>query len=267
MIGPRCGAVCRAVVGVRVGVGVDELGGDALAGVTKDATSGIYCPASAAEWTQVLSAAGIGSGGPSFLWLLQETSGSPADQIGGATLTVAGSPTYSSPVTGWSRKAIQFTDGATSSLSSTASPMVGAGSTSALIIAYVKFNAAETGGRNILGWGGSTHDVLQYISGSRVQLGTSVSSAGSYNYNDAAVHPMVFRNDVTHSTVSFYSDKEKVPGTYQACAGTGLWLAGDTLAGPVSLPYAACFTGAAAQLSDAQIKTLLQTLAWAPSWT
>lgn len=264
MVGPLVGPTVGPII---TPYGRKPTGGG-LSGVTRDATSGIYCPATAAEWALMLAAAGIASGGPSFLWLLQDASGSPADQIGGAPLTVsATAPIYQATISGWARKGIAFTDGVTSNLSRTTSPMPDAGGTSGLILAYMEFTAANAGGRNVLAWGGSVADRVQYISGNRLSLSTSVGAAGTYNYVDGATHPVLLRNDAVHGSVSFYTDKDKVAGTYQACVGVGLYLGGDTVSGPVVIPYSACFTGAAAQLTDAQVKTLLQTLGWSPSWT
>src|ERR1044072_8995183 len=80
-----------------------------MSGVSRDATSGKYVPASADEWTQTRAAAGILSGNPSSLWLCQ-TNGSVDDAIGAVTLSESGVVSYQQSVTGWAGQGVRDAD-------------------------------------------------------------------------------------------------------------------------------------------------------------
>jgi hypothetical protein len=74
--------------------------------VTRDATSGFYCPANLAEWNELLANTGILP--PSLVWDCQDTSGALVDSIGGHSGTAHGAPQYGVTVSGWSRLAVAF---------------------------------------------------------------------------------------------------------------------------------------------------------------
>jgi hypothetical protein len=84
----------------------------------------------------------------------------------------------------------------------------------------------------------------------------------------AAVRPFVTRYNLTASTVTSFNDVEKIAGTFAAATGPMLGFPSNTAQsmGFTNL-YSALFSGAAAELSDAQVKTLLTKLGFSIPWT
>lgn len=235
-----------------------------MTGVARDATSNIYAPASTAQWMQTMTVAGLGAGAPALCWGCQDASGNLADLIGSNAGVMTGTPTYQVAVSGWSRLGVVGADAGTAVAASTT---VGNPATvSYLALGYVGITAAPAAVRQIhtVGTGTVTTDrfnlttaALQAVSGG--SLTTGPSSPGF-----VAVRPQVLLYDVTNNRCLAYSDQDKVVTTRAATTGakyainfsfTGAWL------------YTALFTGAQAELTDAQIKTLLTTLGWSPAWT
>jgi len=239
--------------------------------VSQDATSSIYCPSDEAEWTTTLAAASITSGNPSNLWLLQEASGNPADTIGGATLTANATPLYEQTVTGWTRKAVGMNDGSSSNFSS--SSVVNLSTTPYLRLAYVKLTATPAATRELMGIGATTSHRYVTISNAPVYGAQIISGAGVSGASNPStdVRPVIVAVNRTDSTFKVYTDQEIITGNWvNPGAGSALVIFGNAGAGHLSPPsrvlYAAGFSGAASLLSDAQVRTLLQTLGWTISW-
>ncbi|HEY1554783.1 MAG TPA: hypothetical protein VGF94_08115 [Kofleriaceae bacterium] len=269
MIGARIGKRIGAVVGKRIGVGADELGGGSsnpLAGVTRDAASGIYCPANATEWAAVLAVAAIASGGPSNLYLMQDASGALADAIGSAPMTAAGTASYQQTKSGWSRFAITSADASTVKFSTTALP--DPATSSCLVIGYMFFPSIPASTRNPIVVGTVTSSSMRITATSKVlavSSGNQVTSASTYM--DGAVRALAFRYNVTAGSLVVFTDSEKLSPTFVAASGQLLDLFSSGTAGAEGWLYAAVFTGSAAELSDAQLKTLEHTLGFSPTWS
>lgn len=241
-----------------------------MAGVTKDATSGIFVPASSVEWTTTMAAAGIGSGGPSALWLLQEASGNVADSIGSFTGTASGTGlSYQQSVAGWSRKGVGLTDAGSGKFTNTAAGLPSLATQSQLIIAYGIMTAAS-GQRNVVSAGGATQGHADIGATATFHPVAHVASASAGGSTDAhnRVLPWVFKHNVTGSAQAVYTDTEKVVPAFNALAGQGLTIGAAGNAAPTgTLLYLVSFFLGAAELTDAQVKTLLTTLGWTISWT
>ena len=270
MIGFRPGVVCGLNAGVAAGISADPLGtAFSLATVAKDATSNIYCPASAAQWTQALGVAGIGSGGPFGLWLCQEASGNLADSIGSFTLTVAGAPTYQNAIAGWTRKALHTTDGGSQGWSTTSASLPNIGSTSCLLLIYLNLTA-NPAATHIAAVQGTTTSKVEFTSSSVPVITSAGNSQTGSTAVTTTVVPVVQKVDRTNSVVTLYTLADKITPTFSGTmTGQKLLLGTDVGSGgsPVSYLYAAAFQGAAAELSDARVKSLLQTLGWSPTWS
>lgn len=264
MIGIRIGAKIGAMVGSRIGVGTDQIASQGLA-VTKDATSGIYCPANATEWATVLAAAGISSGGPSLLWKCGEAAGNLADSIGAFTGTVtAGSPalSYAQPVAGWSRKGIAAADSTTGNVLNTDAGLPDLSTTSMLVLAYLIPSKPATA-KAVLALG-TTSLLADVTATPRPGINNGALVGGSFDPT-GQVEPWTLQNDVTHSAQVLYTLNDHITATYSARAGKSLKLFSTPPA--CTALYLAAFFGAAAELTSAQVKTLQQTLGWAPTWT
>lgn len=239
--------------------------------VTKDATSGIRCPASSAEWTSLMSVAGLATGNPGSLWLDQQASGSIADSIGAVTCTLdVASPTYQSAVTGWSRLSLRNTDGTSLQRWFNTTTAPNPRTTSTLQFAYIEFPAAAPVlQRGIMAKAGAgaqdvrldTTGKIAFVDGATTLTANVVSNA---------VHPVMFLTNITNSTSKLFLDTEKVTGTFVLPANgafIGFGAVSTATAAGCAFLYSGEFSGAAAELTDAQIKTILQTLGWTIPWT
>lgn len=256
------------ITGVQTGVdaapntGVNPSGAPAA---DTDATSGKYVPSTAGQFTA------LGLAVPSHLWLLQEASGNAADTIGSCTLTPANSPLYQQTVTGWTRKGIGFNQTANQRLAAAAGVGPNIGTTSVLWLGYVRVTSAPAAVRTVIG---------PNISGTaqcRVDITTTPVARANINSTLAtggstitsAVRPIAILLDRTNSRAVVYTDQEKVTGTYSALVADGAKGLGSS--GGTSFPgecvWMTAWTAGAAELSDAQVKTLLQTLGWTIPWS
>jgi len=237
-----------------------------LTGVTRDSTSGIYCPANAAEWATVMTVAGITSGGPSLLWNCQESSGNLADSIGTFTGTVSGTPvTYQQAVTGWTRKGIAGADAGSGLVGNSDTGLPDTATTSMLSLGYAIVTSVQTGQSNISVIGSGSTNVNASNVGGVSKLGVvSVgnSALGAVN-TVGAVRPYGVIHDVTNNRVAGWSDQEVLNIARGAVTTKNFRM---FLAFPGSHLYRVAFFGSAAELTNAQIKTLLTVLGWTIPW-
>lgn len=257
--------------GVRSGVNPSLSGPASL--WTLDATSGKGVPANATEWNAVRAAAGLGAGAPMSLYLLQEASGNPADTLGGKMLTKSPSSvvTYQNAVAGWARKGIHTTEDVEGMFSNSTFGDVNA--TSYLVILYALVSGPAGTAATLFRIGTTFNDdaCVEINTTPRTSIGEgdTTRSAGTNNPS-GAVRPFVLRVNDTANLVDGFTDQEKIVGGAQACNGTTFTLGGDfnqTNYPPTAdYLYCAVFTGAAAELSDAQVKALLQALGWTIPW-
>jgi hypothetical protein len=252
-------------IGHRDGVRVGSFGGavaNPMAGVAQDATSSKYVPATAAQWTTTMSAAGIATGNPTSLWLCQEASGSLADSIGTQTLPSEGArQSYGNVISGWTRKALQSVgDGWYLG----ASPAPDPATTSSLTLVYALVGAGS--GIIVTANTGQTW-------GTRLSPSASLTRVESgATFTDGAVdptgssRPWVYKLDRSRVTGNGYTDQEKLSVALGSPTGPGTYFSNSTLVAGCSILYVAQFTGTAAELSDANVRSLLQVLGWSPAW-
>lgn len=247
-----------------------------LAGVTRDATSGIYCPANATEWASVLAVAGITSGGPSALWLMQEASGNPADFIGSFTLTASGTLLYQQAVTGWTRKGIQTTAGVGGIMQSAAAGLPDIATQSCLLLGYVGCAAIVGTTRTLMQMGTifaacATAQLAVGAPNRRARYELDPNTTTGADDASTAVRPYAIKVDRTGSVGALYTDLEKLaPALAANPAGKTVLFGGDNAQTnfPDICQYvygAALFLGAA-EISDANMRLLYQTLGWTVSW-
>jgi hypothetical protein len=237
-------------------------GGATMASVPKDATSNIYTPLTLADWTTTLAVAGITSGNPGSAWSMQETSGNLADSIGARTFTQLGTaPTYAQTVPGWTRKGLTFTETATMRFS-TSTPA--ANIASALVIVYVRLTGAPTfAHRSIIEYPSL---FAEATATPRFQANGGSNTEGTVNPG-TTVHALVMKSNVTALSSAVITEAEVIPCTWYNDGGTALILGGATnTPAPFQVLWGVGFSGAPAELTNAQIKTLLQTLGWTVAW-
>src|SRR5690349_2669370 len=152
-----------------------------IPGVTRDAASGVYCPATTAEWTTLLAAAGLGSGTPTSIFRCDEASGNLADSgVGGFNLTASGTGiAYQQVQGGWSRPFVTTTDAGSGQFLNTAVLDIATNSALLLVYANVSSSAAT---RSIAGLGvaatrcaserTATTGTMRFVSGTQTGTGT-----------------------------------------------------------------------------------------------
>lgn len=236
--------------------------------VSKDATAGVYMPASSTEWSNFIARKGLTISPPTSLYLCQEASGNLTDSIGGFTATAAGSGiAYQQPLTGWARGSVKFTDAnATQQFSSTA--VANLASNSWLRLALVDATHPATATRNM--WLIGTASFLAIDCTTAGILDFKVSASGGATLSAySGPHLVGHLWDRANSRSIGYTETEKVTGTFSSAA-TGAKMTigvGANTNGPFGFGYIADWSGANAQMTDAQVKALYQALGITIPWS
>jgi hypothetical protein len=264
------------VSGLRSGIrsilrsGLNPADTNVIAGVTRDASSGIYCPASSTEWTTFLAAAGDAAGGPACIWGFQDASLQIVDATGLATLgSVNGSPTFQSPVTGWTRTSLRFTEATAGQRAFNNATAPNPNTTSTFVLMIAEFPAVAPGGtRGVVTkvTAGGGHVDLAATGKLSLVDGATTAAANSIL---GGARLLAYQTDLTHSASVLYTESEKVTGTFAAPgSGNVIGFAGlfPGTAPGIAILYAVEFSGAAAERSTAQVRNLIQFLGFNPLW-
>ncbi len=237
------------------------------AGVSRDATSGWYVPASATEWTALLAGTGIAN--PGSLWGFQEASGNFADSISGVTLTATGFY-YQQPVAGWSRKSIlQLDTGGdfASNQTHAALPNLGTASQMTMTLQAIANTPSGLRGTTLFGSGGS-YVTAEYDAASHYVLNDLTNTAtGTVNHGTSVV-PEVVRYNKTAGTSKIFVDAESFSPTFAALASgsKGVWFGiGLHPAPTINRLYAVAWYGASAELTDAQVADVIARIKNGPA--
>lgn len=244
------------------------LGNTAIPGVSRDVQSNVYVPANATEWTNLLAAAGDAVGGPTSVYLCQEASGNLADSVGAFPLTATGTGlTYAQAVPGWARLGILANDGGTGVFTSTDAALPDISLASCAWLLYFSATLPVGGNRVFCGMGTTTTvTALSQITTGFDRIIAGSSAIGLQNAT-GQVRPRVLMHNKTASIDRLYNDLEKIQPTFGAAATGKTVTLQSSAHAPGLLIYAARFDGAAAERTDAQWKTLLQTLGWSPQFS
>lgn len=259
--------------GLRSGINPGDSAG--MASVARDAGSGVYLPATAAQWTATLAAAGIASGGPSALHLLNDVAGNPVDAIGTFPLTASGTLTYGAGASGWTKVGIATTLGVAGLLQTTAAGLPDISTTSLLALVYAATPATIATTRSLFQVGptfGSQAAALFITStNKKLRAVADPNTADGTDDPSVAVHPFILKVDRTNAVCRLYSDREKLSPTLTATpTGKGYALGGDNTMSffpdTFVFLYSALFFGGSAEMGDASVHALLQTLGWSLAW-
>ncbi len=250
-------------IGPRVGLGDASAGLD----VVLDETAGIYVPADATEWDTVLAAAGISSGGPSHLWLLQEAASPWSDTIGGVSMAQGGSGVAGNQTaTGWTRKGVKA-----SVADSYIIGDVGGNynTTSGLLLQC--FTLADPAANKFIAGLGTTIAEGAGLAPGPLLRAVSNASAANGAVAHSGITAIVTRYNRTAGSLTVMSPLETVAAPVfqaQGVADDLCFMLGDGGAAATLsvMVYAALFEGAAAELSDASVRSLLETLGWEVTW-
>lgn len=273
MIGHRIGKRIGRTFGKAIGIGVDELGGGAaspMAGVTRDATSGWYMPATAGEWTTTFNVAGLSGKSALSSWNFgAPASGNVSDQLAaGNTLTVAGASwLYQQAVAGWANKAMTLPDAAANHNAQNTTTVPDIATTSGLLLLYILTpGAIPAASRRIHRFDSTTGAVFGVAVTTGVAQCTT-QGAGGTTVNGASnictntVHIVALQVNVTTPGAFVFTDQDKIVGTVGTYAGlaVGVGSSGGTSAA-IGYLWGGLLTGANAELTSAQFKALFQTL-------
>lgn len=222
---------------------------------------GVYVPLAASEFTSLTVST------PQYLWGCQDAAGDLAATLGATNLVSngAGVAVYQAAVAGWSRKAIGSTaDGDVRNwrvgAGSGPSPVAG----SVAWLGYVLFPSAPAADRIVMHPAVTAPNLAVTLRTTGVLRLTcnTITTDGAYNYNDGAVHPILVVYNKTAGSVTLFTDKEQIDGTYNAGVtdtnkGTGN--AGGIATGLYRYLYLLAAAGATAESYG---KTTLQKLGW-----
>lgn len=231
-----------------------------------DATSKIGVPATAQEWRDLMSAAGITPEAPANLWLMQETSGPLADTVGTIPLVPVNNVSYDNTVAGWTRHALGTIDA--DGDQGWRSMGTGNLTTSYTLLVYAAVQTIPAVPRSLAGVGAASDH--RYAAVGSGMLFSARSTSGSPGVGVAApgttVHPLLIEINISATPqYAIYTDKEKITAPYVAPGGVGnLVMIGAAGFGSPNARYlyAAMWKGTSAQFSDANAKALLTRLGW-----
>ena len=232
--------------------------------VTRDAVSGWVIPQSAAEWTSLLTGTGLSN--PAHLWLCQEASGTLADTIGSATLTLFGAGSYQQAVTGWSTTAVRL-NGVNDSFYATS--ILDLSANSAILFGFIKINAAPASPGQLFGIGNSSGGQQRraLVSAAPVyEVGGDGGQATGAGASDprGSVRPVCLRINRAAGYIKLTTDQETVTAAYTAPAGSGAEIdIGNNAIGTyidASFLYLALWSGSAAEMADSDIAMILDLM-------
>lgn len=245
--------------------------------VTKDATRNVRAPANATEWTDfnayhvAIGTANFPNVAPTSLYLCQEAAGNLADSIGANTLTAAGAPAYQQAVAGWSRKSVNFTVDTAAQRFTAVIVGFAPAAHSYTVLAYMAMTNTPAATRRVLaiGDGGTAGYVEHQLTTGNIALhvgsNTAISAA---TYTGTGVKAYLAKHNFTGSIQALYTDVEKLIPTFSSLTGTvqGIGASTGSATGQATL-YMAAFADAAAEISDAGAKALLQALGFTIPWS
>lgn len=239
-------------------------GPTSILGVTRDATNLNYYPANAAEATLFMAAAGLAGLLPSSIWPMQEASGSFVDTISGVNLTSTFT-LYQQTMPGATRKCARGVDGTVGSkaINSTTAPNPSLEST--LMIAHLDIPVAPAAVRDVM-MVASNAD-LRYNATGKLRLVTS-ASADLVSVPGASQRWVALQINISDGTSKVFTGQEKFTGAYVLpTSGTIVALGGQTAAiAGIGYSYAMRLRSSAAELTDAEVKILLQTFGETVLW-
>lgn len=232
-----------------------------------DGPNSWYVPATAGDWTA------LGITAPGSYWGFQEAAGSIVDLgAGGLDLAAVGTVGYQAAVAGWSRFAATVAAGG-NGFGRVVTEAPNAATTSVLWLGYLDLTGGSGTSRCIITGSdsaGATELSARHSAANLQQIKCLTNSNnGVVDLQAGGAHAIALLYDRTNARTAVYSEFEKVTGVYGAGVVDGnKGFRGGVVAAPaMSILWGAVWTGANAELTDAQVKTLLQALNITIPWT
>lgn len=253
-----------------------SLGPPPIPGVTLDAASGKYYPASAAEFT-LFNAANAGVANfpttltPNSLWNCQDASpGSLIDVVGASTLTVAGTPAYQQSTAGMTRLSVNITATTVQAFTLSAGAGYDLSTNSVTWFGDLASTTTPGGNRNILVMSNNATGMrIDHNTGNKLVLtvggGTFTSSA---TYTLPGFYPVVVVYNRTASSVVMYTNQEILTGTFVALVDGVKGIGAAQGNGDPSSKYTwfGAVLGTPAELTTNNVRAWLQTRGWSIPW-
>ncbi len=241
--------VGTAQVGIELGVEMPLVFGvsDPIV-VPQDGPDDWYQPNSDAQFTA------LGMDTPDALWLMQDTSGKPADEKGYLQLTAGGTVTYNNSVAGWTRKFLGTSDGVAGTFTTTNSSLPNPASASLGVFFLVSASTAAAL-RSVLELFASAACRLRVTNTPRFQGFVDPSSTQNGTVDPTgAVRAVYVQYNFTDSDFAIFTDQEKITVSSSAKTGRGIVFGSGVAAALMRLGYGFAYYGAKAERSSAEVK-------------
>lgn len=252
--------------------GIDR--GNLMGTVTIDSSSNKYVPSSVDEWNTVMTVASVSISAPNHLFLCQEASGDLVDTIGGAitNLSPQNGPLYEQAVSGWTRKAVGFTDGGSNRF------ILSSGFPDPLTTPYFFLTYMATtdetpaANRFILSLGSAAiSGLINRSTGHlRTVAGANQTADSTNTFGNNIVRPLTLFADSTGNVTRGGDDQQLQSPTHADASGVRVAIpnASAGASSPTQVLYMAIWTGVqATNFSTANLKAVLQTLGWSIPWS
>lgn len=237
---------------------------------SKDATSGKYVPQTASEFT------GAGFAAPTQIWRLQEAAAPFADSVSSANLTVNGTVTPQTAVSGWSQVGIAPTGGGANYVFNNSSGTLGTGHDPITYLIYVAITSVPAGDTDVTLIGDSNGPKLiaTVSTGKRIPkivlnaVFSSVSTTGSSDLL-GTVHPWLYTTDGgnTPTFSMLYTDLEALSVTPSNVVSS---LPQIFIGGVIEVAPAMTVLGAwqwvGTSMTTTTVRSLYRALGWSPVW-
>lgn len=271
--GTRVGSY-PSFIGSAIGSAADDegnTGGGGIVGVTRDASSAKYVPATATEFNTLLAALSLsGLGTPSSIYNFQEAATPVADVIGTDNLGAGGTPLFAQAVPGWTRKGVGF-NGGVGQRFSRASGSPNPTTTSQLWVFFMSVDVLPGVATRFafLADSASAYRINVNTAGVIQAIVAGVTTSGATNMVGQGIVPVAFLYDRANSRANVYNLSDKVVGTYSAGILDGAKGIGATAASVTgSCVYGFKYQGAPAEaITDANLKSLLTGMGFPIGWT
>ncbi len=230
-------------------------------------------PANAASWTTLIADNSLTTAAPTGSWGCQEASGNLAASIGSLSLTAAGAVTYSNAMTGYTDVAVGIPDnGAGVGFSTSDASLPDPSNTSYLMVVIGQLTAVPAAGRSIFFVSAQNQCRINNTAGAarlRVILAGN-DAANATDIDTTGVHVWFVKVNETANTVIAGCEAFKSEPAYLAASSASkLFGVGgfDANSAPFKMLRCYMWTGANAEITNTQLKDLIEAFGASVSWT
>lgn len=159
---------------------------------------------------------------PPSAWDCQNASGNLSDTIGSLTLTAGATPLYAQDITDWTRNAVGFDDASADRFVAGVGVGPNPATTSQAWAAIVQVPSTLPADRSFLGVLTATLQCAGLIRTTGVmRINVATNTADGTSDHRGGIHLFIIQHDITNSKSNFYSELDKVVGTFSATVADG----------------------------------------------